>query len=57
MENYFEAGLENLRQRLLLMASRAETSVNEAVQSLMQRNPDLAMKVREDDNIIDQFRD
>jgi len=37
------------------MASRAETSVNEAVQSLMQRNTDLAMKVREDDNIIDQF--
>jgi len=55
METYFEAGLENLRQRLLLMASRAETSVNEAVQSLMQRNQDLAMKVREDDNIIDQF--
>ncbi|HTB85894.1 MAG TPA: phosphate signaling complex protein PhoU [Candidatus Sulfotelmatobacter sp.] len=55
MENHFEAGLENLRQRLLLMASRAETSVNEAVQSLMQRNQDLAMKVREDDNIIDQF--
>jgi phosphate transport system protein len=55
MENHFEAGIENLRQRLLLMASRAETSVNEAVQSLMQRNPDLALKVREDDNIIDQF--
>ncbi len=37
------------------MASRAETAVNEAVQSLMQRNMDLALKVREDDNIIDQF--
>ena len=55
MENHFEAGIENLRQRLLLMASRAETSVNEAVQSLVQRNQDLALKVREDDNIIDQF--
>ena len=55
IENHFEAGIENLRQKLLLMASRAETSVNEAVQSLMQRNHDLAVKVREDDNIIDQF--
>ncbi len=55
MENHFEAGIENLRQKLLLMASRAETSVNQAVQSLMQRDYDLAIKVREDDNIIDQF--
>jgi phosphate transport system protein len=55
MENHFETGIENLRQKLLLMASRAETAVNEAVQSLMQRNHDLAMKVREDDNIIDQY--
>jgi phosphate transport system protein len=55
MENHFEAGIENLRQKLLLMASRAETAVNEAVQSLMQRNHDLAVKVRQDDNVIDQF--
>ena len=55
MENHFETGIENLRQKLLMMASRAETSVNEAVQSLMQRDHDLAMKVRADDDIIDQF--
>ena len=55
MENLFEAGLENLRQKLLLMASRAETSVNQAVQALMQRDYDLAVKVREDDVAIDQF--
>ena len=55
MENHFETGIENLRQKLLLMASRAETAVNEAVQSLMQRNHDLAVKVRADDDIIDQF--
>ncbi len=55
MENHFEAGIENLRQKLLLMASRAETAVNEAVQSLMQRDHDLAVKVRADDDIIDQF--
>jgi len=55
MENHFEAGIENLRQKLLLMASRAETAVNESVQALMQRDHDLALKVRQDDNAIDQF--
>lgn len=55
MENHFEAGLETLRQKLLLMASRAETAVNESVQALMQRDYDLANQVREDDDVIDQF--
>lgn len=55
MDNHFEMGLEGLRQKLLLMASRAETSVNDSVQALMQRNHDLAVKVRADDDIIDQF--
>jgi phosphate transport system protein len=55
MENHFEAGIESLRQKLLLMASRAETAVNESVQSLMQRNHDLAMRVKADDDTIDQF--
>jgi len=48
-------GLDALRQKILLMASRAETAVNQAVQSLVQRDYDLAVRVREDDNIIDQF--
>ncbi len=55
MENHFEVGLENLRQKLLLMASRAETVVNESVQALMQRDHDLALRVRADDQIIDNF--
>jgi phosphate transport system protein len=55
MENHFETGIENLRQKLLVMASHAEKAVNEAVQSLMQRNHDLAVKVRADDDVIDQF--
>jgi phosphate transport system protein len=55
MENHFEIGLDALRQRILLMASRAETAVNQSVQSLVQRDYDLAVRVREDDNIIDQF--
>jgi phosphate transport system protein len=55
MENPFEFGLDALRQRLLLMASHSETAVNEAVQALMQRNYDLAIHVRQDDNLIDQY--
>jgi phosphate transport system protein len=55
MESHFEMGLEDLRKKLLLMASRAEAAVNDSVQSLMQRNRDLALKVRADDDIIDQF--
>ena len=55
MENHFETGLDALRQKILLMASRAETAVNQSVQSLVQRDYDLAVRVREDDNIIDQF--
>jgi len=55
IDNHFEMGLEELRQKLLLMASRAEAAVNDSVQALMQRNHDLAVKVREDDDIIDQY--
>lgn len=55
MENHFETGIGNLRQQLLMMASHAEKSVNEAVQALMQRNHDLAVKVKADDDVIDRF--
>lgn len=55
MDNHFEIGLEELRQKLLLMASRAEAAVNGSVQALMQRDHDLAVQVRADDDIIDRF--
>ena len=55
MDNLFESGLENLRQKLLVMASRAETAVNQSVQALVQRDHDLAVRVRLDDEIIDRF--
>ena len=55
MDNNSESGLEDLRQNLLLMASHAETAVNHSVQALMQRNYDLAVKVRADDDIIDRL--
>lgn len=55
MENHFETGIESLRQKLLVMASHAEKSVHEAVQALMQRNHDLALRVKADDDVIDKY--
>ena len=54
MENLFEAGMDHLRQKLLLMASRAGASVNHSVQSLLRRDQELALHVRADDRLIDQ---
>ena len=55
MESNTEAGLELLKQKLLTMASHAETAVNEALQALQQRDTDLALRVKEKDRAIDQF--
>jgi phosphate transport system protein len=55
MDNHFEAGLDELQHKLLTMAARAETAVNEAVQALMQRDYDLAIRVRANDDVIDQL--
>ena len=55
MENYTDAGMELLKQKMLTMASHAETAVNEAIQALQQRDMDLALRVKEKDRLIDQF--
>jgi len=55
METHFDMELDSLKQKLLLMASHSETAVNLAVQALVQRDSDLAQKVRDDDRVIDQF--
>lgn len=55
MENNTDAGLELLKQKLLTMASHAETAVNEALQALQQRDSELALRVKENDRVIDQF--
>lgn len=54
MESHFEAGIENLRQKLLAMASHTEKSVSDAVQALTQRDHALALRVKADDDIIDR---
>lgn len=55
MESNNEAGLELLKQKLLTMASHAETAVNEALQALQHRDAGLALRVKEKDRVIDQF--
>jgi len=55
MESHFEMDLEALRQKLLLMASHAETAVNQSVQALYQRDHDLAIRVKKDDDTIDKY--
>jgi phosphate transport system protein len=55
MGTQFERDLDTLRQKLLAMASRAEASVQSAVQSVAARDYDLARRVREDDEAIDRL--
>jgi len=55
MEHHFDQELKALKDRLLTMASHAESAVNRAVEALVNRNLDLALQVRVDDEVIDQF--
>jgi phosphate transport system protein len=55
MEHHFDQQLKALKERLLTMASYAETAVNRAVSALVERNLELALQVRVDDEILDQF--
>jgi phosphate transport system protein len=52
---HFETELDGLKQRLLAMASHAETAVNQAVQALVERNYNLAVQVNENDKVLDRF--
>jgi phosphate transport system protein len=55
MERHFDHDLAELKQKLLTMASHAETAVNRAVESLVNRNLDLALQVKADDGVLDRF--
>lgn len=55
MDTNFETELDALRQKILLMASHAEKAVYQSVQSLLQRDGDLAARVRQDDEILDRL--
>ena len=55
METHFENELGSLKQRLLTMASHAESAVNRGVKALVQRDYDLAVQVKNDDDILDRL--
>ena len=55
MERHFDQELNALKERLLTMASHAESAVNQSVQALTQRDLSLALRVKEGDSVIDQF--
>lgn len=52
---HFDMDLGELKQKLLTMASHAETAVNQALHALIERDYDLALQVKDDDNVIDQL--
>jgi phosphate transport system protein len=47
--------LTELKEKLLTMASHASIAVRNAVQALVDRDDDLARKVKEDDDILDRY--
>ncbi len=52
---HFEHELSGLKEKLLLMASHAESAVRNAVEALTGRDYDLALRVKDDDVVIDRF--
>ena len=50
MATHFEQELDELKQKLLTMASHAETAVQRAVKALVDRDDELARKVKEEDD-------
>lgn len=55
IEHHIDMDLGELKQKLLTMASHAETAVNEALRALIERDYDLALRVKESDTVIDQL--
>jgi phosphate transport system protein len=55
MDRLFDTELDALKQKLLTMAGHAETAVNEALRALIERDYDLALRVKEDDRVLDRF--
>ncbi len=47
--------LGELKQKLLTMASHAEAAVNESIRALVERDYDLAVRVKENDAVLNQF--
>jgi phosphate transport system protein len=55
MERHFDHELETLKERLLLMGGRAESTIHKAVQAAERRDGALAREVVADDKLIDEL--
>ena len=55
MQSHFEQELTQLKDTLLTMAGRAESVVNLAMEALMNRDDEAAIRVEQQDNAIDQL--
>ncbi len=51
----FEEELAGLKEKLLTMASYAESGVRRVIEALGKRDYDLALRVRDDDVVIDRY--
>jgi phosphate transport system protein len=52
---HFEQELAGLKNTLLTMASHAESAVKQAIDAVVNRDYDLALRVRAGDSVIDRF--
>ena len=52
---HFTEEMTKLKETILAMASHSESAVARSMRALVERDDALALKVQEDDNIIDQF--
>jgi len=52
---HLEQELARLKELLLTMASHAETAVKQAIEAVVSRDYDLALRVRANDEVIDRF--
>ena len=55
MSAHFELELDELKKKLIVMAGNAETAVTRAMRAMVERDDDLARRVKEDDSILDEF--
>jgi phosphate transport system protein len=55
MTIHFENELAGLKEKLLIMASHAESAVAKAIKALVERDDELARRVMADDVIVDQL--
>lgn len=55
MQRFFDTELEDLKKQLLLMGALVESQLQDALQSLVMRNSDLAIRIVEHDVSIDKL--